>query len=161
MSKHVIIIKSYEYMLQILLWILTAMFGIPAIIFLLNDFHIPAYICGGLSLSFLMMSFLVVICSRTYDIYSDEGIQRVRAGTIIFNINWNEVDELFYFGIGGIICLSPFVLTIYLKKGSKKPFPKNLNNYDDNHDITTRMSKHDFQKVSAMMHAAIEHDTIK
>ena len=62
------------------------MFGIPAIIALLNDILLGAYIVGGFSMSFLVMSFLVVICSRTYDIYSDGGIQRVRAGKVIIDL---------------------------------------------------------------------------
>lgn len=161
MSKQVIIIKSYEYKTQTLLWILTAMFGIPAIIALLNDILLGAYIVGGFSLSFLVMSFLVVICSRTYDIYSDGGIQRVRAGKVIIDLNWNQVESLFYDGIVAILIASPCTLTVCLKAGLKRPFPKNLNNSDNERYITTRMSKRTFRKISAMMHAAIEHDTIK
>ena len=148
-------------MSQFLLWILTAMFGIPAIIALLNDILLGAYIVGGFSLSFLVMSFLVVICSRTYDIYSDEGIQRVRAGKMIIDIKWSEVDKLLYYDLKFMLIASPYVLTVWLKKGLRKPFPKNLNNSDNERYITTRMSKRTFRKISAMMHAAIEHDTIK
>ena len=137
------------------------MFGIPAIIALLNDILLGAYIVGGFSLSFLVMSFLVVICSRTYDIYSDEGIQRVRAGKMIIDIKWSEVDKLLYYDLKFMLIASPYVLTVWLKKGLRKPVPKNLNNSDNERYITTRMSKRTFRKISAMMHAAIEHDTIK
>ena len=83
------------------------MFGIPAIIALLNDILLGAYIVGGFSLSFLVMSFLVVICSRTYDIYSDEGIQRVRAGKMIIDIKWSEVDKLLYYDLKFMLIASP------------------------------------------------------
>ena len=137
--------------LLILSVLLAVIFGVllvvPLIIFELNR-ALKMYIAVVCPLTIIwIISILIVrFGCKTYDIYSEKGIKRVRRNKEIFTISWDEIKEASYLGIVGIFILSPNSLLLTLVS----PHKELINPYDNNISetvILTPMAKKKLKQI--------------
>ena len=61
------------------------------------------------------------------DIYSEIGIKRVKGKKVIFEVGWENINEMAYLGLYGILCQTPFCIMGESKiKLTEKPQLENL-----------------------------------
>lgn len=149
MDNKEIKVKSYQYLLQNLLILFTVVSAIIAIVLVFNHVHVaPVIVFGALAALFFIGLLFTRFGCRTYDIYTESGIKRVRDNRIIFDIKWNNVKSTLYYGAAEIIILSPFVLNINLID----PMIANENrSYDDKECFSTPMSRKTLNKIEVLM----------
>lgn len=151
MENKEIKIKSYLYMQQNMLILLTAIFGVPTIfiaIFFKPFSVIPVAILGSIALLFLIGAIITRFGCRTYDIYTEHGVKRVRRNKEIFCIQWGNAESAFYDGFWAILVLSPFVLDIKLKESLIENEDRS---YDNKKAISTPMSRKIVKRISSII----------
>lgn len=140
-------IKSYLYIQQNLLILFTILSAL--ISFIVGICYKPFSIaCFSTTASIACCFFIGFLITRlgckTYDIYNEKGVMRVRGNKIIFDIPWNYINYYYYESIEAIFILQPCVLHISLKK------PLNYNeerSYDNKYFFSTPMSKKVYKEV--------------
>lgn len=148
-------IKSYQYMAQYLL-LLT--FIVSVAIYVIGSFFVDASNGPGIQVWTLIMIpgivfwLICILLIRfgciTYDIYSSKGVKRIRRNKVIFEIEWNNVEEMGYEGLAGMFIFMPCHLTLFLKKPIMS---KDNHNYDGGRRISTAMSKKMFRRIIALI----------
>lgn len=156
MENKEIQIKCYAYVNQYeAIWFCFIWLGF-LIIFLISDL-VPAiekWVFGiAFFGSFILGGIIAILRIRlkcsTYDIYSSKGIRRIMKGEEVFNIEWDEIEGLYYYPFWGFIFIRPCVLEIYLKQPPKVE-NKNIDywNGDNTKMISTPMSKRTLKKLA-------------
>ena len=156
MENNEIQIKCYAYVDQYEA-ILFCLFWLGLLVaFLISDI-VPAIakLVFGIAMfgSFILVVIIAILRIRlkcsTFDIYSSKGIRRIMKGKEVFNIEWDEIEGLYYYPFWGFILIRPCVLEIYLKQPPKVE-NKNINywNGDNTKLISTPMSKRTLKKLA-------------
>ena len=71
--------------------------------------------------------FLATYVFCNVDIYSETGIKRVKGKKVIFEVGWENINEMAYLGLYGILCQTPFCIIGESKiKLTEKPQLGNL-----------------------------------
>ena len=71
--------------------------------------------------------FLATYVFCNVDIYSETGIKRVKGKKVIFEVGWENINDMAYFGLYGILCQTPFCIIGESKiKLTEKPQLENL-----------------------------------
>ena len=71
--------------------------------------------------------FLATYVFCNVDIYSETGIKRVKGKKVIFEVGWENINEMAYLGLYGILCQTPFCIIGESKiKLTEKPQLENL-----------------------------------
>ena len=71
--------------------------------------------------------FLATYVFCNVDIYSETGIKRVKGKKVIFEVGWENINEMAYLGLYGILCKTPFCIMGESKiKLTEKPQLENL-----------------------------------
>lgn len=99
---------------------------------------------------------LVYFGCKTYDIYTEYGFIRMRKKhwfsnktTIIYYFRWEDIDEIIYTGIAGIIILRPNVLIIFSKEGYVPDKGRDV--LDDRSGISVKLSRRNCRKIRAVI----------
>lgn len=146
MRAEKVMVKNYNYTLRnlLLLW-----FGaFVCLFFVLWPFLIGKIICGSLAVFFLLWAICLPRFSKTYDVFSHEGIKRINRGDIYFDLPWNDIESVSYLGIIGIIILSQNTLYLYPKQAKGEILPFNLSNYDNKKCISVQLSRRDYEHIN-------------
>ena len=106
-----------------------------AIVFLLLVINLDKVyeklIMGGVGLTFFVIIPIILFIDAfvfyNIDIFSESGIKRVKGKKVIFEVKWENVKEMIYFGAFGVIGKVPFCIGTYTDvKLTEHPRFKNL-----------------------------------
>lgn len=150
MENKEIKIKSYQFLAQNLGVLLALLFGIPALIIAIfvRPFLIPAVASfGGISLIFICIVLALRFGCKTYDIYNEKGMKRVRGEKIVFEFEWADVESGKYLSFIGIIICRQYTLILYLKKRIRGEKNWEFRNNDSSKCIFVPMSKAKLREI--------------
>lgn len=143
-------IKSYQFLLQnACIWVFLMVFIMQVVAEIaIEPFSwIPFCICP-FWLPCLIGALITRFGCKTYDIFSREGIKRVRKDKILFEISWDNVGSLVYDGFWGIIMLRPFVLYVHLTNPLKEVEKRNADSEDC---IGIPVSPKNLKRIAALL----------
>lgn len=160
MDKKEIIIKSYKYREENATLLLTVIFGLAGLIFVIfSPFpKVVSISLGGVAVVFFICFLTLRVKCKTYDIYNENGMQRVNKDTLVFKIEWKDVESSSYWGVIGIVLLQPLVLDLHLFKPLEKD---NYRNRDHSKLVSCPMNKKNYKRVLAFIPKEIIDKPIK
>lgn len=138
-------VKGIQFRLQFLLVLYSIVFLIC--FFILFPFLIGKIICISLALLTLLATICVPWFSKNYEVFSHNGIKRIKKGEILFEISWDDVESISYWGMRGAVVLAPYVLWINLKQDAKNSLPRSGNNIISDMIMVVHMRKKDFLHI--------------
>lgn len=150
MENKEIKLKSYQFLAQNLGVLLALLFGIPALIIAIfvRPFLIPAVASfGGISLIVICIILILRFGCKTYDIYNEKGMKRVRGEKIVFEFEWADVESAMYLSFIGIIICRQYTLILYLKKRIRGEKNWEFRNNDSSKCIFVPMSKAKLREI--------------
>ena len=96
----------------------------------LDEIYQKLIVCGVVITVFvgaIIIGFLDTYVFYKIDIYSETGIKRVKGKKVIFEVGWENINEMAYLGLYGILCKTPFCIMGESKiKLTEKPQLENL-----------------------------------
>lgn len=151
-------IKIYEHQARLILPIISIL---PVGVFFVSLFVDPIkyypyniifMISSGIC-AILLIFFTVFLpqLSKTYDVYTKNGIKRMKEDNVIFHISWDDVDSIEYCGWESIVILSPHVLMISLKVDKHRNLPQYLMNSNSKDFLMVHMKRKDFDYINKML----------
>ena len=150
MENKEIKLKSYQFLAQNLSILMALFFGIPALASAIwqRPFSIPIVASlGGTSLIFICIILILRFGCKTYDIYNEKGMKRVRGEKIVFEFEWADVESVMYLSFSGIIICMPYTLTLFMKKRIRGEKNWMFRNGDSSKNVSAPMSKAKFREI--------------
>lgn len=157
MKQKEIKIKSYQYILQNLL----IFFAVISVILFTVGMMYAVNIDGFDYRAIIFISIMIpVIClwiigafitrlgCRTYDVYSETGIKRIRGEKIVFDVKWDNIRSAIYFPLFMVIMFMPNILNIYFKEPLS-----NIEYHEPDYEksVSTPMSKRTLKRIVLLM----------
>ena len=149
MENKEIKLKSYQFLAQNLSILMALFFGIPALIVaFVKPFSIPIVASlGGTSLIFICIVLALRFGCKTYDIYNEKGMKRVRGEKIVFEFEWADVESAMYLSFACIIICMQYTLTLFLKKRIRGEKNWEFRNSDSSKSVSAPMSKAKLREI--------------